>query len=169
MATLHHNHALVAKVFTSWKQWLRGRRETRSREQMRQRQQHKMAALLARVTSACWYDPSTAGDDCKDDPPTSQRDHKHDSSTVECHRDHSKECYSTCNHHPTTLGKECHSVCHHDPTTLGKKCHSSCHHDPTTLGKKQQPVHHPTVRKEDTSVTLITSKLVRQELVSTIY
>ena len=47
------------------------------------------------------------------------------------------------------------------------------HHDPTALKKKRQPEYHhsnpPMVKRQDPTVGLITSKLVRQELVSTIF
>lgn len=147
MATLHYHHSLVTKIFTSWKQWAHGCQEARSKEQMKQHQHHKMAALLARVTAVCQHDLSTTE---KEYQPVCQ----HDLSTTE------KECQPMCQHDPpiknvsnsvksSNVDKECHSVSHHNHSTLGEKLHNS-----------------PALKREDTTPGLITSKLVRQELVS---
>ena len=166
MASLHYHHALVAKVFTSWKHWLCSCREVRSREQMRQQQQHKMDTLLARVTSVCQHDSSTVEKVCQGDPPTSGKECWNDSPALEkaCHSAVSSSVVKECHHDPTTLGKDCHSEQHHNPIALSKNCHSRSQRDSTALKKKSMS-HPPAVRKEDT-IGLITSKLVRQELVS---
>lgn len=170
MATLHYHHALVAKVFTSWRQWLHSCREVRSREQMRQHQQHKMDALLARVTSVCQHESSTVEKVCQGDPTTSGKECQNDSPTLGKvhHSTVSSSVVKERHHDPTTLGKDCHSGRHHNPATMDKDCHSRSQHDSTALKKKQPPLSHPpVVRKEDT-IGLITSKLVRQELVSVV-
>ena len=135
-------------MFTAWKQWLHGCREARSREHARHHQQHKMAALLARVTAVCQHDPST-NNECR-------------SSGVD------KECHSVCHHDPSILKTKEQLVCPHNPSTLGTKRQPVCHHDPSLLGAKCH--HNPSIlKKEHTTPELITSKLVRQELVSDNY
>ena len=155
IAGLHYHHTLVSKVFTSWKQWLHSCQEVRSREQMRQHQQHKMDALLSRVTSVCQHNSSAVEKECQDAPLSSGKECQNDPSSVV------KECH----HDPTTLGKDCHSGRHHNNTvTMDKECHLTSQNG---AKRKQHPTDHPpAVRKEDT-IGLITSKLVRQELVGT--
>ena len=126
-------------------------------EQMRQRQQHKMAALLSRVTAVCQHDPSTSEKDCQHDPAILEKERQHNPtpSQKQCQQDPStvkKE-----HRHHLTIEKECSGV-DKEPNTNGQ----------TTVKKKQQPVHSATVRKRDATIGLITSKLVRQELVSII-
>ena len=163
MSSLHYRHTLVAKVFTSWKRWLRGCQEAWSMEQVRQQKHHKMAALLSRVTAACQHDPSTLEKECQHDPSTLEKEYQHDPSTLgkEHRRDHStmeKE------HDSPTLEQE------HQHNYNGKETKPSGvdkdkgHHDPTIVRKKRQPLCNP--RRQDAAVGLITSKLVRQELVS---
>lgn len=166
MSSLHYRHTLVAKVFTSWKQWLRCCQEARSMQQMRQQQHHKMVALLSRVTAACQHDPSTLEKERQHNPPTMQKECQHDPSTVEKERDSST--LEQEHQHNLNIEKEC-SV----TKSLGvdKECNSKGHHDPAIVRKKQQPLcnHNPTsVRRQGAAVGLITSKLVRQELVSII-
>ena len=168
MATLHYHHTLVTKVFTSWKQWLCGCQEVRSREQMRQQQQHRMATLLARVTAACQHDVERV---CQHDPSTVEKKFQHDTSMVEkeCQHDPSivmKECDLSVAKDNTSIKKRHHLT---DSSCVAKECHSQCHHDPSTLGIKGQPTcHHnpPILKKKNTTAGLITSKLVRKELVS---
>ena len=183
MASLHYRHTLVTKVFASWKQWLHGCQEARSMEQMRQQQHHKMAALLSRVTSVCQHDPSTlekehqrdpstVENECQRDPSTLEKERQHDPSTLEKECQHDPSTREERQHDPSTecqhnltIEKECHVT---KASSVDKECNSKGH---TIVRKKRQPLcnHNPTiVRKQDATIGLITSKLVRQELVSVI-
>ena len=165
MATLHYRHTLVTKVFTSWKQWLHGCQEARSMEQMRQHQQHKMATLLSRVTAVCQHDSSTL-EECQHNLSTLRKEHHHDPCTLEKECQHDPSTLEKEHQHDLTIEKECHVS---KSSSVDKESNSKGHYDPTTLKKKQQSVcnHNPaTVRKQDATIGLITSKLVRQELVS---
>ena len=150
MAALHYHHSLVAKVFTSWKQWCSGCKEVRLRELTRRLQQEKMAALLARVSSVRHDDPSLVGrQQCDDKVDKENRLCQHDLHTVE------KECQPLCQDESHVVGKECKSVHQHDPHIVEKNSH------PHESSKSKLLKH-----SKDSAPSLITTKLVRQELVS---
>ena len=114
-------------------------------ELTRQHQQHKMAALLSRVTAAC----------------------HHDGSTME--REDQCSPFGVLKETQHHVGAEKGSVVEH--LGLSEKSDLEGHHDPTALKKKREPGSHhsqpPTMKRQDPTIGLITSKLVRQELVST--
>jgi len=146
MAALHHRHSMVAKVFFSWKQWCSDCKEVRLKEMTRRLQQEKMAALLARVSAVRHNDPSLVGkQQCED---------KVDKENQLCQD-------------PQTEGKECHQLCLDGSHVVEKEYNSLCQHNQHIVGKSHQPhASSKTKPLKDSTPSLITSKLVRQELVS---
>lgn len=136
MAALHYHHSLVAKVFTSWKRWCSGCKEVRLRELTRHLQQEKMAALLAQVSAVHHDDPSP------------EEGQPHDDKVDELHQ-----------HEPHIVGKDCQPVCQ-DESSVMKKADRHLY----AVVKSRKPAH-PT-KSQNSVPSLITSKLVRQELVS---
>ena len=113
----------------------------------RQRQQHKMAALLSRVTAACHHDGSTMEREDQCSPSGVLKETQHHVGAEKGSR--------VVEHSGVSTQSDLEG--YHDPTDVKKKRQLGCHHS--------QP---PTVKRQDPTVGLITSKLVRQELVSTV-
>jgi len=148
MAALHYHHSLVAKVFFSWKQWCSDCKEVRLKELTRRLQQEKMAALLARVSAVHHDDPSLVG--------RQQCLVKVDKENKLCQHDsHTEECQPLCQDKSLAMGKDYKLVCQHDPHIVRKSRH------PHNSSKTK-----PLKFSKDSTPSLITSKLVRQELVS---
>ena len=150
MAALHYHHSLVAKVFFSWKQWCCDCKEIRLKELTRRLQQEKMAALLARVSAVHHDNPSPVG-------------------RQQCLDKVNKE-NKLCQHDPHTEGKECQPLFQDESLAVGKDYKLVCEHDPHIVGKSRHP-HNSSKTKllklsKESAPSLITSKLVRQELVS---
>ena len=139
-------------------------------EQMRQQQHHKMTALLSRVTAACQHDPTTLEKEYQHDPSTLEKEHQHDPPMMEKEHQHNHSTVEK-QHDSSTLEQECQHERECSVTKssgLDKECNSKGHHDPAIVRKKRQPLCNHNPKRQDATIGLITSKLVRQELVSII-